>query len=130
MGINKRENKMNIHIVQIIFLLTIFLFAGYVFVLRNELIDRIIYLILICIGISLVLFPNLSTKFANLIGIGRGVDLLLYLLIFFNLFHYVNLSVKFKKIDNQITSIVKHIAHNNVIHGSKKQKNQLETRDK
>ena len=66
---------------------------------------------------GVVLFPNSTTVLANKLGIGRGVDLVVYvsvLMIFFVLFR---LNVKIEGINRQITKIVRK---NAVDEGKKK----------
>lgn len=71
--------------------------------------------ILFWLGVDLVvLFPNSSTILANQLGIGRGVDLILYvsvLLIFLVLFR---LNVKIEGINRQISKIVRNNAIGNL----------------
>ncbi len=59
---------------------------------------------------ALVVFPNATQNVANLVGIGRGVDLIIYialLILFFALFY---LLVKVEGIERAITKIVREMA--------------------
>ncbi len=71
--------------------------------------------ILFWLGVDVVvLFPNSTTVLANALGIGRGVDLVMYisvLLIFFILFR---LNVKIEGINRQITKVVRKNAIDDV----------------
>lgn len=61
-----------------------------------------------------VLLPNSTTVLANKLGVGRGVDLVVYvsiLMIFFLLFR---LNVKIEGVNRQITKIVRKNAIDNV----------------
>jgi len=40
--------------------------------------DRLVMVVLVAVGVLLVLDPDLATSVANLIGIGRGADLVMY----------------------------------------------------
>jgi len=61
---------------------------------RTVLTDRIIYLCLVFSGILFVIYPDLLTHGANIIGTGRGADLMLYILIIFSLFNHVILVLR------------------------------------
>ncbi|OGH67350.1 MAG: hypothetical protein A3B90_00650 [Candidatus Magasanikbacteria bacterium RIFCSPHIGHO2_02_FULL_41_13] len=74
-----------------------------------------VFWILFWLGVDLVvLVPNSTTVLANKLGIGRGVDLVVYvsiLMIFFILFR---LNVKIEGINRQITKIVRKNAIDDV----------------
>lgn len=54
--------------------------------------------------------PEILARIANFLGIGRGVDLVLYvsILVFFIAFFVVYL--RFRRLDEQLTQIVRHLA--------------------
>ena len=62
-----------------------------------------------CAGL-LVVFPNATQRVANFVGIGRGVDLVIYLalLILFSALFY--LIVRVERIERDITKIVREMA--------------------
>src|SRR4029077_9050861 len=47
--------------------------------LRSRVIDRAVVLGLGALGVALLCAPDVSTRIANLFGVGRGVDLVFYL---------------------------------------------------
>jgi hypothetical protein len=108
---------MNIQWSQVLLVLFILAFIIYVVRLRNVLTDRIIFLVSALIGIAFVIRPNLATYLANLIGIGRGADLLLYLMIIFSLFFSVTVLAEIKKVDAKLTDVVRKVALMNPIEG-------------
>ena len=57
-----------------------------------------------------ILDPDILARLATFLGIGRGVDLVLYvsLLVFFIAFFVVYL--RFRRIEEQLTEIVRHLA--------------------
>jgi hypothetical protein len=57
-----------------------------------------------------VLQPNLTIQIANLIGIGRGADLVLYLLVLGNLFAWFFFYRKMQKQESEITELVRQFA--------------------
>jgi hypothetical protein len=109
---------MKLQLSQLFLILALAGFALYVFRLRNALADRIIYLILACVGCVLVLNPDLSTRLSHFIGIGRGADLLLYIIIIFSLFRFVHLAAQLKKVERQITALTRKIALADATEGS------------
>lgn len=108
---------MRIELSQVVILLAILAFALYAFSARTVLRDRIIYLALTCTGVTLALYPELSTRVANLIGIGRGADLLLYVFVLFSLFHYASLASQLKRMEQQITMLARVLAINGALEG-------------
>lgn len=60
----------------------------------------------------LIWFPQLTTGIAGLLGVGRGVDILIYfsiIILFYLIFHQ---NTKMDKINRDITKIVREIAKN------------------
>lgn len=57
-----------------------------------------------------ILDPDILARIATFLGIGRGVDLVLYLsiLVFFIAFFLVYL--RFRRLDEQLTQIIRHLA--------------------
>jgi hypothetical protein len=45
---------------------------------RSRIFDRFIILGIVGVGIVFVCFPDLTSRLARLVGVGRGTDLLLY----------------------------------------------------
>ena len=95
---------------QVLLLLTILSFLIYVFRLRTIALERMIYFILSLGGIAVILYPDMSTRLANHLGIGRGADLLLYIFIIFSLFHHVHIAARFKHLERQMTALVRSVA--------------------
>ncbi|MGI5836827.1 MAG: DUF2304 domain-containing protein [Chloroflexota bacterium] len=114
---------MTIELSQIIIVSVMLGFALYVFRGRTVLRDRIIYLVLLATGVVLAIYPDLSTRIANTVGIGRGTDLLLYVFILFSLFYYAGLASQFMKVEQQITALTRAIAILNAKPASEKETN-------
>ena len=98
---------MNIQLSQVILVIILIIFGLYAFRVRTVLTDRIILVLLACGGLVLVIHPDFSTRLANRIGIGRGTDLILYVFILFSMFYFVGISSELKKIERQITQVVR-----------------------
>ncbi|MBN1502543.1 DUF2304 family protein [Candidatus Woesearchaeota archaeon] len=66
---------------------------------------------LIWLGLlGVVFFPSLTSRLANLIGIGRGIDLIIYgsiAILFYLLFR---IYVKIEEIEQEITKVVREIS--------------------
>ncbi len=104
-------------------LIAMALFTLYVFRVRTVLTDRVVYLVCGLAGIILVVDPDLSTWIAHLLGIGRGVDLIVYLFMIAALFYSVAVSSELKKTKRQITHVVRQMAIAHPIEGKSLEEN-------
>ena len=57
-----------------------------------------------------VAFPTILVALANILGIGRGADLVLYLSILFMFAGFFAVYLRFRRLDEQLTRIVRHLA--------------------
>jgi small membrane protein len=71
---------------------------------------RIAFLGLTLLIVLAVLFPEVLTDIANTFGIGRGADLVIYLVSIGLLFFSVSAYLKFGDMDRRITLLTRHIA--------------------
>lgn len=62
------------------------------------------------LGIVFAIFPNLSTRLANLLGVGRGADLTFYLFIPISLLLILHLNAKLRRQTIGTTELVREIA--------------------
>lgn len=106
---------MNFQLSQLILIAAICLFLLYVFRVKSVLIERLVYLALVSVGIVFVLYPGLSTRVANLVGIGRGADLILYIFVIFTLFHHVNNASRLRAMERQMTTLARRAAINGAV---------------
>jgi small membrane protein len=97
--------------------------------MRSVLWDRIIYMGLIVGGITLAMYPDLSTVVANRLGITRGVDLMFYVFVLLGLFHFVSVSAELRRVERQLTAVVRHIAIENPVSGVPRQDQKPDLRD-
>lgn len=63
-------------------------------------------------GIVVVLFPDLLTSAAHAVGVGRGTDLLLYLLFIASTFTTIAFYRRFKELEDRYVELVRSIALN------------------
>ncbi len=95
---------------QLLILGVIALFLLYAFRLRSELRDRLILAVLAAGGAVITVQPDVSTRIAHLIGVGRGTDLLLYLFVLFTLFHTVHSSARARRLERRLTLLAREQA--------------------
>jgi hypothetical protein len=71
---------------------------------------RLILLALVAVAIVSILRPELTTRVANFLGVGRGTDLLLYVLTAVFLYVVVGFYLKFKDVERQVTVLARRHA--------------------
>lgn len=79
-------------------------------VLRNKLFGRLFFTGIFLLGIIFVAWPDLTTVLAQLIGVNRGTDLLLYLLIIAVFFGGLCIVAKCRQQDRRLTLLVRKLA--------------------
>ena len=110
---------MNIQFSQVLLIAALILFVIYIYRLRTDFLDRLVYLACAGVGIVLVIDPMVSTQIANLLGIGRGADLLFYLFVVASLFYAVATRSRIRRMEKQITTLVRQNALDHPIEGNK-----------
>jgi small membrane protein len=71
---------------------------------------KLIMLALAAVAVTSILYPQLTTKVANLVGVGRGTDLVLYLLVAVFLYVTVGFYLRFRDLERQLTVIARRLA--------------------
>ncbi len=56
-----------------------------------------------------ILWPDVSSFLAHLLGVGRGVDLMIYLALFFIFYFLFYFTVKIYKFEQDLAKIVRHL---------------------
>lgn len=77
---------------------------------RGSAIQKLALLVAIVAGILSVVFPNVTTHVANFLGIGRGVDLLLYALVVLFIAYALRTTIRIRRMDRNITVLARKIA--------------------
>ncbi len=108
---------MSIHLGQILFIAILAFMVIYVILLRTAHTDCIVYLACALVGILLVLAPDLSTDIAHALGIGRGVDLIIYLFILAGLFYSITITSELKRLQRQMTVLIRQMALDDPLRG-------------
>jgi hypothetical protein len=97
-----------IQLILVLFLLAIA--AVYFLRLRKKTYDRLIVIFFILAGAVLVIMPDWTTAIAQLLGVGRGADLLLYLGLLGLSFVCLLLYSKMRELETALTDLVRSIA--------------------
>ena len=110
---------MNIQFSQVLLIAALILFVLYIYRLRTDFLDRLVYIACAAVGIVFVIDPQFSTQIANLLGIGRGADLLFYLFIITSLFYAVETRSRIRRMEKQITLLVRQNALDHPLEGKR-----------
>jgi small membrane protein len=71
---------------------------------------RLAGLVVAVAGIAAVMWPNTTTVVANAIGVGRGTDLVLYVLVMVFLYYAVATSQRLHQLEHKITELTRALA--------------------
>ena len=77
---------------------------------RHLALVRVAGMLVVAGGIFAVLFPLRVTDVANAVGVGRGTDLVLYVLVMVFLFTSVSMYQRLHNLDSQITELTRQVA--------------------
>jgi len=86
------------------------LIALFMLRLRNKTFYRLFLIVIAIIGVVFVLNPELTTKLANLVGVGRGTDLILYLCVIAFFLAFMVLYAKVRNLEAAQTELVRQLA--------------------
>ena len=78
--------------------------------LRSGLLDRLIVLLFAALGVAMTIVPDFTTRVANLVGVGRGVDLFFYLSIIALAFMCLLLYSRMRRLESSITELTRALA--------------------
>lgn len=98
-------------IIRIVLLGALAAIGWFVFLKRNRLpVHIVVVFAMLAAGGFAVLFPEETDKIANFVGVGRGVDLITYVIevtVLFVLLHYYT---KFVELQRQLTDMVRELS--------------------
>lgn len=77
---------------------------------RQQALRRVVMVLFILAAASSLLFPQVWTWAANLVGIGRGTDLLLYLMVLIFLGFVASTYRRFRRLEHDTTALARKIA--------------------
>jgi len=97
-----------ISVIQILLIAGVLVLAVYSYrKLRSSYLDAILILLFLGTGVFFIFFPETTTKIAHLLGVGRGADMIFYLSILFFAFLILKLYAKVRKLQQEVTSLVR-----------------------
>ncbi len=71
---------------------------------------KLILIALTAVAVASILRPELTQRAANVVGVGRGTDLLLYLLTAVFLYVVVGFYLRFRDVERQLTVLARQLA--------------------
>ena len=83
---------------------------SYLAYFRSKLWDRLVGLLLLLVAWFSILFPEYTTVVAQLLGVGRGVDLIFYFFGLFTAFALIVLYTQGRSHSQQLTELIRHLA--------------------
>lgn len=83
------------------------------FAFKAKVAYRLLAILLLAGAVVLVLFPNLTTRVAHLLGVGRGTDLLLYVSLIAGLHVALLLYLRTRELERKLTEQTRAIAIRN-----------------
>lgn len=82
--------------------------------LRSQRLSRLLVLAMAAIGVLFVLRPGLTSRIAHFLGVGRGVDLMLYIFLVATIYALLQLYARVRTLDWQVTQLSRALAIANV----------------
>ena len=101
-------------LIQIILLAVILVAAAYLVRgtqdTKNVALRRLLLLVFVALAVATIIFPQITTKVAHFVGVGRGVDLLLYLTIIAFLSYSVVSYRRMVILENRLVELARELA--------------------
>ena len=76
---------------------------------QKRILGRIFFLMQFLVGLIFVLFPDLSSKAGEILGVGRGTDLILYFLVVIFYISVLLFMGKLRQIERRQTEILREL---------------------
>lgn len=97
--------------IQVILVITIcLLILLYALFFKSKTVNRLIFAVIFSTGILFVLLPDMTNRIANVFGVGRGADLLLYFSVVTFYVFFIYLYSKLRSIEVTQTGIIRREA--------------------
>lgn len=77
---------------------------------RTRAAKKLLFLGVVLIAIAAVLFPTITQDAADLLGVGRGTDLVLYLAIVLIAYAALDIYLRFQDLNDQVTRLTRELA--------------------
>ena len=95
-------------LIQVILTAGIIVIAAYMYLrLRNTLFDLLLIFLFLVTGIVFVMFNEITDKIPHFLGISRGADMIFYLGILFLFFLILKLYSRMRRIEQSLTELVR-----------------------
>ena len=95
-------------LIQVVLTAGIIIIAAYMYLrLRNTFLDLILVLLFLITGIVFVIFNEITDKMAHFLGIGRGADMIFYLGLLFLFFLMLKLYARLRRVEENLTELVR-----------------------
>jgi len=95
-------------LIQIILTSGIIIIAAYMYLrLRSNVLDVILILLFVVVGVVFVIFNEITDKMAHFLGISRGADMIFYLGILFLFFLILKLYARLRRLEQNLTELVR-----------------------
>ena len=99
------------HLIQVILFVIVILIGFYVYrKFRNSILDIILFFSFLLLGIVFIALPDITTRIAKFLGVGRGADLIFYLAILFFAFVCLKLYERIRKLEQMLHKAVRERA--------------------
>jgi hypothetical protein len=99
----------------ILILLLVMAIATYFHRLRSKFLDNVIVLAIGTAGVVMIVMPKWTTSLAHYLGVGRGVDLIMYLGWIGIIFVCLLLYSKVRRIQSSLTELIRAQAIDNAL---------------
>ena len=97
--------------IQAILIALLLLIGGiYLTALSSRLVSRLALMGLLGAGVVFVINPDLTTRIAHSVGVGRGTDLLLYLFCLGSVTVFLKLYKKNRAVEEKLTEVARQVA--------------------
>jgi hypothetical protein len=97
--------------IQAILIALLLLIGGiYLTALASRLVSRLALLSLVGTGVVFVINPDLTTRIAHSVGVGRGADLLLYLFCLASVTAFLKLYKRHRAMEEKLTEVARQVA--------------------
>ena len=98
-------------IIRILLLLGLAAIGFFIFLRRNRLPFHImtVFFLIVAGGVA-VIFPDITQDAADLVGVGRGADLVMYIAIVAVMFVLLHYYTKFVELQRQVTELTRELA--------------------
>ena len=94
--------------IQIVLISAVVFIAFYMYLrLRSNLLDAILIFSFCLVAVFFILFPDVTTKIAQLLGVKRGINLVFYSITLFFFFLILKLYSRIRKLENKFTELVR-----------------------